>query len=112
MYARVLRFEVDADKIDRGIEVYEDGYVPEARQQEGFLEAMLLGDRKTGKGMTLSIWRSEEDARATEQSGFLQQVIAKFSGFFTRPPTIEGYEILVRDLADVTGKPPELVKTT
>ncbi|MHB8895065.1 MAG: antibiotic biosynthesis monooxygenase family protein [Candidatus Geothermincolia bacterium] len=101
MYARVLRFTVDPKRIEEGIEVYTDGYVPEAKQQKGFLEAMLLGDRETGKGMTLSIWESEADAKATEQSGFLQQVIAKFAGFFTEAPTIEGFEIMVRDLANV-----------
>jgi quinol monooxygenase YgiN len=101
MYARVLRFRVDPNKIDEGIEVYEDGYVPEAKQQKGFMEAMLLGDRGTGIGMTLSIWESEADAKATEQSGFLQNVIAKFAGYFTEPPTIEGYEIMVRDLVNI-----------
>jgi quinol monooxygenase YgiN len=101
MYARILRFRVDTSKIDQGIEIYEDGYIPEAKQQKGFLEAILLGDRETGKGMTISIWRSEADAKETEQSGFLQQVIAKFAGFFTETPMVEGYEIMVRDLADV-----------
>ncbi|HEY5525990.1 MAG TPA: antibiotic biosynthesis monooxygenase [Candidatus Anoxymicrobiaceae bacterium] len=101
MYARILRFRVDTEKIDQGIEIFEDGYVPEAKQQKGFLEAILLGDRETGKGMTLSIWQTEADAKETEQSGFLQQVIAKFAGFFTEAPTVEGYEIMVRDLADI-----------
>ena len=73
----------------------------EAKQQKGFLEAILLGDRETGTGMTLGIWQSETDAIETEQSGFLQQVIAKFAGIFIEMPIVEGFEIMVRDLADV-----------
>jgi quinol monooxygenase YgiN len=110
MYARVLRFKVDPRKIDDGIEIYTDGYVPAAKQQSGFLEAILFGDRETGRGMTLSIWESEAAAKATEQSGFLQQVIAKFAGIFTEPPTMEGFEIMVRDLADLSEMHSVLVK--
>jgi len=96
MYARVFRVEVDMTRIDDGVEIYEDGYVPSAREQKGFLGAMLLGDRATGKGMAISMWESEEDARENEQSGFVQQVLGKFTGILTGAPVMEGYEIMVR----------------
>jgi len=44
MYARVFRFKADPEKTQEGIEIYKDGYIPEAEQQAGFVEAMLLGD--------------------------------------------------------------------
>ena len=96
MYARIFKVQVDTTKIDGGVEIYEDGYVPAAREQKGFLGAMLLGDRKTGKGMAISMWESEDDARANEQSGFVQQVLGKFTEILTEAPTMEGYEIMVR----------------
>jgi quinol monooxygenase YgiN len=96
MFARIFRVEVDTSRIDEGIEIYEDGYVPEARQQEGFLGAMLLGDRETAKGMAISMWEDEAAARATEQSGFVQQVIGRFTGILTRTPQMENYEIMVK----------------
>jgi heme-degrading monooxygenase HmoA len=102
MYARVFRIQVDTRRIDEGIEIYEDGYVPEAEQQKGFKGAMLLGDRETGKGMAISMWESEADARATEQSGFVQQVLGRFTEIFAEPPTMEGYEIMVK--ADVMAR--------
>lgn len=96
MYARVFRFEADTAKTEEGIEIYQDGYVPEAEQEPGFVEAMLIGDRETGKGMSISIWESEQAARASEQNGFVQQVIARFTGVLLGPPSMEGYEVLVR----------------
>ena len=96
MYARVFSFEADPEKTDEGIEIYTDGYIPEAEQQPGFIEAILLGDRSTGTGMSISIWESERAARDSEQNGFVQQVIAKFAGVLTGPPSREGYEVMAR----------------
>ncbi len=96
MYARIFRITADTDRIDEGIEIYEDGYIPAAQQQKGFVEAMLLGDRSTGRGLAISIWESKEDARATEQSGFVQQVIGKFTGILAETPAMESYEIMAR----------------
>ncbi len=96
MYARVFKVKVDTGRIDDGVEIYEDGYVPAANQQEGFLGAMLLGNRETGRGMAISMWQSEQAARATEQSGFVQQVLGRFTEILTEAPEMEGFEIMVR----------------
>lgn len=104
MYARVFRFKADPGKTDEGIEIYKDGYIPEAEQQTGFVEAMLLGDVGSGDGLAISIWESEAAARESEQSGFVQQVIAKFAGVLTEAPAREGYEVLVRSQTMVPVK--------
>jgi len=96
VYARVFRFEANPAKTDEGIEIYKDGYIPEAEQQPGFVEAMLLGDRDTGRGKSISLWDSEDAARASEQSGFVQQVIARFAGVLTAPPSMEGFDMMTR----------------
>jgi quinol monooxygenase YgiN len=104
MYARVFSFEADPKKTDEGIEIYMDGYIPEAEQEPGFIEAILLGDRSTGLGMSISIWESEQAARDSEQNGFVQQVIAKFAGVLTGPPAREGYEIMARSETTVKAR--------
>ena len=55
----------------------------------------MLTDGKTGKGISISLWETEEDAIANEQSGYYQEPIAKFKDFFTAPPVQEGYEVVV-----------------
>lgn len=104
MYARVFSFKADPEKTDEGIEIYTDGYIPEAEQEPGFIEAMLLGDRSSGTGISVSIWESESAAMESEQNGFVQQVIAKFAGVLTEPPSREGYEVLARSKATVKTK--------
>jgi SAM-dependent MidA family methyltransferase len=54
-------------------------------------------DRKTGKGVSCSLWDSEEDAIANEQSGYYQEQVGRFKDFFTAPPVQEGYEVVVQD---------------
>jgi hypothetical protein len=56
----------------------------------------MLVDRKTGKGVSISLWDSEEDAIANEQSGYYQEQVGKFKDFMTAPPVQEGYEVAVQ----------------
>jgi SAM-dependent MidA family methyltransferase len=57
----------------------------------------MLVDRKTGKGVSITLWNSEEDAITNEQSGYYQEQVGKFKDFFTAPPVQEGYEVAVQD---------------
>jgi heme-degrading monooxygenase HmoA len=82
--------------MDETIKIYEDSVVPAAKSQKGFKKAYLLTDPKTGKGMSCTLWDSEEDAVANEQSGYYQEQVGKFKDFFTSPPVQEGYKVAVQ----------------
>ena len=96
MFARLTIVQVKIDKMDETIKIYEDSVVSAAKSQKGFQGAYLLTDRKTGKGISCTLWDSEEDSVANEQSGYYQEQIAKFKDFFTAPPVQEGYEVAVQ----------------
>jgi heme-degrading monooxygenase HmoA len=85
------------EKIQEGINLYKESVVPAAKAQKGYRGAYLLSDLKTGKGISISLWDSLEDAEANEKSGYYQEQVAKFKGIFTAPPTQEGYEVTVQD---------------
>ena len=70
MFARLTIVEVKVDKLDEAGKLYEEGVIPAAKSQKGFRGAYLLTDRKTGKGMSITLWESEADALAGEQSGY------------------------------------------
>jgi heme-degrading monooxygenase HmoA len=53
----------------------------------------MLTDRKTGKGISITLWESEQDAIANEKTGYYQQQVGRFKDFFTKPPVQEGYEV-------------------
>jgi heme-degrading monooxygenase HmoA len=96
MFARLTIVQVKVDKMDETIKIYEDSVVPAAKSQKGFQGTYLLTDRNTGKGIACTLWDSEEDAIANEQSGYYQEQVGKFKDLFTAPPVQEGYEVSVQ----------------
>ena len=97
MFARVTMFQTKSDKIDEAIKIYGESVTPARKAQKGARGGYLLTDRKTGKGMAISLWDSEEDAIANEQSGYYQEQLSKFKDCFAAPPVREGYEVSFQD---------------
>ena len=94
MYARVTTTQIAPDKVDEAIRLWRDSVMPAAKQQKGFKSGRLLIYRKTGKGLSVGLWETEADLRATgETSAYLQEQLAKFASFFTAPPVVEHYEV-------------------
>ncbi len=96
MFARLTIVQMKTDKMDETIKIFEDSVVPAAKSQKGSRGAYLLTDRKTGKGISISLWDSEEDAIANEQSGYYQEQVGRFKDFFTAPPVQEGYDVSIQ----------------
>ena len=96
MFARFTIVQSAIDKIDEVIKLYEVSVVPAAKSQNGYRGAYLFTDRNTGKGYSISLWDSEEDALANEQSGYYREQVGKFAEYFTGPPVQEGYEVSVQ----------------
>ncbi len=96
MFARVTTVNVAVDKIDEATRVMQESVIPAAKSQKGFRGIYLLGDTKTGKSISISLWETEEDAIANEQSGYLQEQMGKLAPFFTGAPVQEGYEVIAQ----------------
>ena len=97
MFARVSIIQVKSDKIDEAIKIYRENVTPARKAQKGSRRGYLLTDRKTGKGMAISLWESEDDAIANEQSGYYKEQISKFKDCFAASPVREGYEVSDQD---------------
>lgn len=93
MFARLTMVQVNVEKIDEVVKIFDDNVVPAAKSQKGYSGAYLLTDRKTGKCNVLSLWDSEEDAIANEQSGYYKEQVGRFAEYMTAPPVQEGYEV-------------------
>ena len=96
MFARFTIVQVKLDKIDETIKLYEESVVPAAKTQKGYCGVYLFVDRKTGNGVAVSLWDSEEDALANEQNLYYQEQVAKFITFYKKNPSREGYEVCVK----------------
>ena len=96
MYARVTIGQSQTGKADEEIRLHRDSVVPACKQQKRFKGLYLLSDRKTGKSITISLWKTEADMTAGESSGFYQQQVAKFKDVLATTPVREAYEVTVQ----------------
>ena len=96
-FARVTLTQGKPDMMNETIKIYKESVVPAAKSQNGFRDILLLSNFKEGKGISISLWDSEEDAIANEQSGYYKEQVNKFKDFYTAQPVREGYTVTVQE---------------
>jgi len=106
IYARATIIHIYPDRIEEGVKLYRKSVIPEAKKQKGYCGDILLIDRKTGNGNSITFWNSEKDAIANEENCYYQEQIVKFIPFYTAPPIREGYEVRINTFADPAKKKP------
>jgi len=95
MYARLTKMHFDIEKIEAVLRLYNDSIVPAAKSQKGFKKIYMFLDHETGKGYSLALWDSKEDAIANEKNLYYQEQIVKLMPFFRGNPIREGFEVEV-----------------
>ncbi len=96
MFARITKVQIKSNTLEETEKIYRESVIPAAKSQKGYQGTYMLADRKTGKGMAFTLWDSEEDAIANEQSGYYRTTLDKFKDVFAAPPIREGYEVIVQ----------------
>ena len=91
MFARVITVHAQPGKIDEAATVYRDSIIPAAKKQKGFKDAMLLTDPVTGKGISVTLWETEADQKASEASGYVAQQLGKLAAVLAGPPARESF---------------------
>ncbi len=66
MFARVTLTQGPSEKAEEVIRYAKEHIIPAARREPGFRGGYWLADRKTGQGMVLTLWESEEAERASQ----------------------------------------------
>ncbi|HEY6408314.1 MAG TPA: antibiotic biosynthesis monooxygenase [Ktedonobacteraceae bacterium] len=95
-YARVLSSTVKPGKTDELIQIARDSILPVARQQGGSLGMLLLNDRTTGKGISITLWATEADMKASETSGYLREQLTKLTDVLASQVVREAYEVALQ----------------
>ena len=98
MEARVITVLIDVYRVDEAIKIYEECVAPAVKVRDGGIGSILLGDRSSGRGISITFWESKEKQIEAQESGFMQEQIKKFSAMLIGTPDIEALEILVQDL--------------
>jgi heme-degrading monooxygenase HmoA len=94
MYARVINSQLVSGKTDEAVSIWRDKVAAMIQQEKGFKGAYLVGNRETGKGLTITLWESKEDADAMNAA--LPQTLTLFDGLFAAQPSLETYEVLLQ----------------
>ncbi len=97
MYARMLRMQVKAERMDEAARLFAEDVIPSCRDQAGYRGAYFLVDRKLGECVPITLWETEAHMMATEENRFFQIQLVKFLGFFRHGLTRETYEVVVVD---------------
>lgn len=105
MVARVTLAEIDpVRQSPRGaIERFEDELIPALHDQDGYEGCYVLLSQE-GKVVVITLWSSDETARATQLSGFYQAQIDKLSDLvvYRAPPGREAYDVVVAEAPAAT----------
>lgn len=102
MFGRVTQLEGSPDQIDEGTEYIRETILPAARELDGFRGILNLTDRTAGKGLTVTLWETEEAMRASEEkANRLRDDAAKaIGGTITG---VERYEVTISEVPATTS---------
>jgi len=92
MFVRASTITADPSKADEGTRFYRDQMVPAIKETPGFLGALLLIDRPTGKSLGLTFWETQEALKASEDAAnkLRSQGVSQVDA---QPPTVERFEV-------------------
>jgi steroid delta-isomerase-like uncharacterized protein len=93
--ARFLPMQFQPDKLTEAQIIYQNSILPEANQQKGFQGLLFLTDQATNRCISISLWETEDDLRASEASGFFQEQVAKLVPLLVTEPVREVYAVSV-----------------
>lgn len=89
MYARMTTMQPRQGTAGEAAKIFRESVIPAAQQQMGFRGAILLEDPTSGRGTSITLWETEADLKAGEESGYFKEQIAKFGPLMAGPPVRE-----------------------
>ena len=92
MYARVATIRFPSDMRTEVVRVAR-GLMPVLREQRGFSGLQVLTDPNTGEGIIISLWETEDAAKASEASSSYIGQMSIMSSFLYGPLTPKAYEV-------------------
>jgi heme-degrading monooxygenase HmoA len=60
MFSRVVRLKGDANRTDEALALWKESVLPVIKKQKGYAGVSMLRNRKTGDGLSVSYWETEQ----------------------------------------------------
>jgi heme-degrading monooxygenase HmoA len=80
------------DRVESVIQHIRDTVIPQLQEHSGFKGYIGLGDRRTGKGMAITLWGTEEQLRASEKVSVQARLQRGQIAQMAQATTVEIYE--------------------
>lgn len=76
MFARILELTIAPDRVDEALKALRERLGPKVAAQPGFVHGYWLGDRASGRSLSVTLWASEAEERASRANlqGLLDQM--------------------------------------
>jgi heme-degrading monooxygenase HmoA len=97
MYVNVAKGRLQPDKTEEAIELWRNTLLPELRQHEGFRGLLVMGERQTGEGLSITLWETEEDFRATASERGYQQTFSQIGPLYCGLLQFSTYELFFHE---------------
>lgn len=94
LFARVTTLRMVPSAIDEAFEIVQRSVLSVSQQQRGHRGFLGLGNRESGKTVSIVLWESESALYASEHSGNYQNQLARIARFLREPPAREVYEVI------------------
>ena len=95
MYARVVFGKVLTQNETVVTSFYRSDVVPTARQQQGFKGIIQMVNPETGETLSISLWETEADMKANENTDYFKKQFAKLASFDATGPRRAAYKVNV-----------------
>jgi quinol monooxygenase YgiN len=94
-FVRIGQFRALPEKTEELKQVYETEAIPAIRSAAGNVSAVLLQQHKAAESfLAITVWKTEQDAIAYDQSGQAAKMVDKIKFAFAGPPTLTTYDAL------------------
>lgn len=106
MYARVTQVHVDTatSSVEDVLHRFRQAVLPSLQEQPGYRGLYVMGTEE-GAGVLVSLWATEEAAKAMDPGGWYFGVLRDFATVLDEAPDRAAYEVLLRDLPGAQDAP-------
>jgi hypothetical protein len=97
VHARVSTYQGEPAMMDDAAQVGREEVLPAAKQLAGFKGVLLLGDRESGKSISITLWEDENAMRDSEErANQLRERTAEVEGGTIE--SVERYEVQIFEM--------------
>ena|ERR1700730_2592376 len=94
MFVRASTITGDPARADEGTRFYTEQMVPAVKEEPGFLGALLLADRVTGKSLGLTFWETREALQESEAVADKWRARGASQASAATAPVVDRFEVV------------------